>query len=161
MLDMNPASSMAVAAVDRLVDHSTILRISGEGCRRRRADRMGRPAVTGSYVVAIGPQGTANRPQPPGASSGGEYPATAWAVLHRSLAPRPDGQGSWNHRETSGSGLHNRSVSAGHRGVYWVVGGPGLLGRTTSLAASPHSVSGNNLMARHLADAQQLLRRLS
>ncbi len=34
-------------AVDRLVNHSTINRISGESCRRSRADRMGRPAATG------------------------------------------------------------------------------------------------------------------
>jgi DNA replication protein DnaC len=39
-------SAMTVAAVDRLVDHSTIIQINGESYRRKRARRLGRP--TGS-----------------------------------------------------------------------------------------------------------------
>lgn len=37
-------SAMTVAAVDRLVDHSTIIQINGESYRRRRARRAGRTA---------------------------------------------------------------------------------------------------------------------
>ena len=40
-------SAMTVAAVDRLVDHSTIIQINGESYRRRRARRQGRPADSG------------------------------------------------------------------------------------------------------------------
>ncbi len=37
-------SAMTVAAVDRLVDHSTIIQINGESYRRKRARRLGRPS---------------------------------------------------------------------------------------------------------------------
>jgi DNA replication protein DnaC len=37
-------SAMTVAAVDRLVDHSTIIQINGESYRRKRARRVGGPA---------------------------------------------------------------------------------------------------------------------
>jgi DNA replication protein DnaC len=37
-------SAMSVAAVDRLVDHSTIIQINGESYRRKRARRLGRPS---------------------------------------------------------------------------------------------------------------------
>ena len=33
-------SAMTVAAVDRLVDHSTIIQINGESYRRKRARRL-------------------------------------------------------------------------------------------------------------------------
>ena len=38
-------SAMTVAAVDRLVDHSTIIQINGESYRRRRARRAGSAAA--------------------------------------------------------------------------------------------------------------------
>ncbi|WP_457767916.1 IS21-like element helper ATPase IstB [Cyanobium sp. ULC084] len=38
-------SAMTVAAVDRLVDHSTIIQINGESYRRKRARRTGRPVA--------------------------------------------------------------------------------------------------------------------
>lgn len=38
------ANAMTVAAVDRLVDHSTLIQINGESYRRRRARRVGGPA---------------------------------------------------------------------------------------------------------------------
>jgi hypothetical protein len=34
-------SAMTVAAVDRLVDHSTLIQINGESYRRKRARRVG------------------------------------------------------------------------------------------------------------------------
>ena len=37
-------STMTVAAVDRLVDHSTLIQINVESYRRRRARRVGSPA---------------------------------------------------------------------------------------------------------------------
>ena len=37
-------SAMTVAAVDRLVDHSTIIQINGESYRRKRVRQMGSPA---------------------------------------------------------------------------------------------------------------------
>ncbi len=37
-------SAMTVAAVDRLVDHSTLIQINGESYRRKRARRVGGPA---------------------------------------------------------------------------------------------------------------------
>lgn len=42
-----PTGSMTVAAVDRLVDHSTIIQINGESYRRKRARRPGRPGGKG------------------------------------------------------------------------------------------------------------------
>jgi hypothetical protein len=38
-------SAMPVAAVDRLVDHSTIIQTNGESNRRKRAQRMGSPTA--------------------------------------------------------------------------------------------------------------------
>ncbi len=38
-------SAMTVAAVDRLVDHSAIVQISGESYRRKRARRSGRSSA--------------------------------------------------------------------------------------------------------------------
>ncbi len=38
-------SAMTVAAMDRLVDHSTLIRINGESYRRRRARRIGRSSA--------------------------------------------------------------------------------------------------------------------
>ena len=38
-------SAMTVAAVDRLVDHSTLIQINGESYRRKRARRPGRPGA--------------------------------------------------------------------------------------------------------------------
>jgi DNA replication protein DnaC len=40
-------SAMTVAAVDRLVDHSTIIQINGDSYRRIRARQVGHPAANG------------------------------------------------------------------------------------------------------------------
>jgi hypothetical protein len=50
---------MTVAAVDRLVDHSTIIQINGESYRRKRARRLGRPTGCEAGPIRSQPDGCA------------------------------------------------------------------------------------------------------